>query len=688
MVLLVMISWVGAVRAAAIEHEFAVRAKDMILRPRHLYNFSGAMTVRPDINQFGFCDSFSPPFFANPLAAIWKLDDRLILVSDYLWRPSGTLLTGKTENGVWPSLQIVPLPGRRAFICKLVLVNKSQTPLQKTLTFEMDGKVGKTENWGWVPPSAEGSDTAVSFGDKALVLASTEAQLAAVFEPSPTSFRDGKTACFTINLPPGRRQRILAVVVLANPQGAVRTANSLLGDAENQIAEAQHVWDHKFETLQDRLPRLITQDDKLQQFYQRSLLTFLNAQWDLEGFAFAPWYAESGIDGGAVCNYLWGDAYISRFLPLADPAFARFLLMTSMKADYGTHYAIGPLTGDGLGVGYSYNYTSMALLVYDYITITGDKELLAETIRGKPFLDALWEYVFEREDLTAPPELIDYGTNENLLELGRTRAYQHYTPSPNLERLLIYRMMDQLYRLAGRKTSVDLADRADRLRQVLLSELWDEDLKWFRCLDQNRNPQICWSIQIFDMLRAEVLSPEQAAGLVGHLNEKEFLSEWGAHSLSKQDPGYDPSDVDWGGPGVYAGDGPQLAEDLLGAGFAGQGIDLLRRILWWGQFPYIPQAVRADSRDYRHDGRANVIAALAGPQAIVWGLFGIRADPEKITINPVEHPYTAGMGVENLKIRGRIIKIMIDADGRNYTVDADGQVTRNRIGNPYILKFK
>lgn len=333
-----------------------------------------------------------------------------------------------------------------------------------------------------------------------------------------------------------------------------------------------------------------------------------------------------------------------------------------------------------MGVSYSYDYYSMALLTYDYIVLSGDVGLLDEIIRGKSYIDALYAFVFAREDMSRPPVLIDYGENQNLLELRRTKAYQHYTPSPNLERMLSYRMLDEMYQWQGRPAPVDFQRRAEQLQAVLMEQLWNEPLQWFHALDENREPRVCYSLQIFDMLRTGALSPEQARGLVGHLCEEEFLSAWGVHSLSKKDPGYDGDDVDWGGPGIYAGDAPELVMDLLQAGFADEGVDVLRRILWWGEFPYIPQAVRADARDYRRDGRANIIAALAGSQAVVWGLMGIAVDGHEIRINPVGHPYVAGMQVEHLCIRGMDLTICVDADGAGFSVKTENQTLHHRTG--------
>lgn len=666
----------------SLSREFKVTADEMLLQPKHIYNFSGTITIRPDVRQFGFGDCFSPPYFANPFQATWTYDHQPIGVSDYTWYPSETILQGHLTDEIAIVQHLIPLSGRRAFVCKLILENRGDTDFKDIISLEMKGGVGKVDEWGWMPPfraSEEGDDFCVQ--QKMCVFTSKGSTLVAAFKPEPLSIDEqAKSISFLIDLHPAKRLEIIVAAGIGDSETTAGQVQSLIHSVEDEIAATARKWENKIQNLQERLPRLITDNEKLKRFYQRSLLTFLTTQWDLEDAVFCPWYSESGIDGGGVCNYLWGDAYISKFLPLADPASTRSLLLTSMEADYSTNYAINFRKGEGLGVGYSYDYYSMALLAYDYIAITGDSSILKETVRGKPFIDALYDYVFEREEMTKPPVLIDYGENHNLLELRRTKAYEHYTPSPNLERILSYQMMDELFRWAGRKAPVDFNRRADHLRKVLFDELWNEDLKWFHCRDKDRQLQLCYSIQIFDMLRVGVLSRRQAEGLVKHLNEQEFLSEWGVHSMSKKDPGYDPDDMDWGGPGVYAGDAPELVMDLLNAGFEQEGIDVLKRILWWGELPYMPQAVRADVRDYRRDGRGNVIAAFAGSQTLVWGLFGIRVDGEKMTIDPIRDSYIAGMGVENIKIRGCTIKIAINPDGKGYLVDVDGDKIHKMSG--------
>ena len=71
---------------------------------------------------------------------------------------------------------------------------------------------------------------------------------------------------------------------------------------------------------------------------------------------------------------------------------------------------------------------------------------------------------------------------------------------------------------------------------------------------------------MFYLLGSGVLDEETEAGLVSHLNEQEFLGEYGLHSLAKGDPAYDPADVDNGGPGACTSFPPNIAIRLYQAG--------------------------------------------------------------------------------------------------------------------------
>jgi hypothetical protein len=180
-----------------------------------------------------------------------------------------------------------------------------------------------------------------------------------------------------------------------------------------------------------------------------------------------------------------------------------------------------------------------------------------------------------------------------------------------------------------------------------------------------------------------MLSQEQEKGVLSHLNEKEFLSPWGVHSLAKTDPGYDPKDVDWGGPGAYTGDPTELVVDLCQAGYAEQGVDVLKRILWWGELPYLPQAMRANAKGYREDGRANVIAGGSTVHVVINGLFGVVPGLDKITIKPINHPMMEGLSLKGIKIRDHRFDIAVK-DG-TFAVTSDGKTVTKSLGENIVL---
>jgi hypothetical protein len=665
---------------------FGVPAEQMLLLPKHLYVSSGWITVQPDVKRLGLGNLFSPPMLANPARIVCTLDGRPVEVVDYTWYPSEFVLHGKPVGGLDVDARVVPLAGVPAVVWELDLRNRSTRSVSSELAFAPEGEVGYSQAWPWSSPGVRGKNTKRIAEPGRVVLRSKDgrAELAVAVAGDGAAASDGRLR-LSVKLQPGERRTCSVVIVLGAPEKTQATLEKVLASPERFVADARRNWERRIEEIQAAAPVIETPHAGLAAFYRRALLTFLSCRWDSDTMVFRPWYATSGMDGGAVCCYVWDISYVSNLATLCDAAAVRRCLLAFARADLTKGYAINPLDGSPLGAMYSYNYYSLTRLARDYVAITGDRGVLSERVRGETFLDYLYRYALRAEDMTRPPELVDYGVNKNLLELKRTNDYEHYTPSPNGERILIYAQLGELFSWAGRKTPDDLAKRAAVLRERFVKDLWDAEHGWFRCLDQERRPRIAYSIQVFDLLRTGMLSPEQQRAVVSHLNEDEFLSAHGVHSLSKKDEGYDPGDADWGGPGAYAGDVPELVVDLLDAGFEKQGVDVLRRILWWGQFPYIPQAVLAADRDYRQNGRANVVAGLAGGQAILNGLLGIRVDGQLISFRPVRHPIVAGLKLSNLEIRGRRFSVEVDERGEFYTVRGAGRVERRPVGSTVVL---
>lgn len=670
---------------------YSVTSIENPLLQGHLYNKSQGTSVEINQINLGTGNIISPPFFCYPFSSQFQLFHQPVPVKEYEWYSANTIVQGATINGIASNLIITPLWNTRGILAEITFLNTSDHEINFPVEWFVNGRIGKSNNWEWYPPFAMKSNQedikvkpnsdAIEFqNDSSIVLVKS-----IDIKPNPDHPNSFERQ---IILPPNKNKSLSLVILLGNDSKTLnKKADQILKNPEEARFNAVVASDKTLEDIESKVPALAGCAPELDAFYKKGLLTFSTCRWVVPEFITSPWYAESGMDGGALNNYCWGVAYISRLMSMIDPAAVRKLLITYVTSDLQKTYALNPATGKGMGVLYSYNYYSIAKATYDYITITGDQSILNEMIGSKTYLETIYHFCLSREDLNADPQLINFGGNENLLELKRTTNYSNFTPSPNAERLLIYRYLTDFYSWFNKPTPNDLTKRGEKLKSVYQSKLWDSKNKWLYCLDSEQSPKTAYSIQIFDVLRTGALTKTQKRAIISHLNTNEFLTEWGVRSLAITDKGYDSADVDWGGPGVYAGDAPELIEDLLNAGFVNQGIDLLKRIQWWSRFPYYPQAIRADRMGYREDGRPNEIAGLATTQTIIFGLFGISIGKDFISIKPVNHPFTKDLSLTDLMIRGKKIDISINKDKAEFSVSVEGKSYKSRMGKKIIIKI-
>ena len=139
---------------------------------------------------------------------------------------------------------------------------------------------------------------------------------------------------------------------------------------------------------------------------------------------------------------------------------------------------------------------------------------------------------------------------------------------------------------------------------MLKQRLWNPKTRWFDFQDDKGRKDTRYTVQMFKLFGSKVLDAEEEAGLLGHLNsEKEFLSEFGLHSMSKTDPAYDQVDIDNGGGGRLH----VLSRRRSPSGSTRRATPTpprtsCKRILWWGErMPYWGDSIVADKIDYRKD---------------------------------------------------------------------------------------
>ena len=173
---------------------------------------------------------------------------------------------------------------------------------------------------------------------------------------------------------------------------------------------------------------------------------------------------------------------------------------------------------------------------------------------------------------------------------------------------------------------------------------------------------------------------------MSHLNEQEFLSDYGLHSMSKLDIAYDQVDIDNGGGGNCTSFTPLKIEFLYNRGKTEVADKILESILWWGtRMPYFPDSEPANEIDYRQDTplQSNISTGCLA-QCILFGMFGIDvAFDGTITIDPVHSELASELSLKGLKIRGKVMDVAVTGD--MYTVVTEDKSYEANIGDPIVI---
>src|SRR5439155_20526100 len=303
-------------------------------------------------------------------------------------------------------------------------------------------------------------------------------------------------------------------------------------------------------------------------------------RWTVPEFVLKPDYSYGSIKCGCVGCYLWDYASVPELMPLYDPCSAREHIKQFLRVDITKHFLFNPVDGQGDGPTYLVNQEKIIGCVYYYVLHTGDVKFLEESINGKSILEWVFHQATYGDDLGKPAVLVDYGENVSHLELRHQYKYNHVLPDVNGGRYASYLRAAKLAELAGKQRQ-DIVARLGPLKQLLKKTLWDPQRKWLGFQSDTGSVDLRYTNIIFTLIGTGVLDKEEELGLLGHLNEKEFLSDYGLHSISKLDPAYDQVDIDHGGGGSYVAFPAMIAECLYKAGYPDQAENILERTLWW-----------------------------------------------------------------------------------------------------------
>jgi hypothetical protein len=481
---------------------------------------------------------------------------------------------------------------------------------------------------------------------------------------------------------------------------AIQQCSEVADNPEAVIRKANDVYDERVAELFQKLPRFESDNASLVHFYDRSLVPLLLNRWEVPEFKLKPFYSTGSVRGGCVGDYLWNVGECPEILSVFDAdatkAHIRQFLETGVKKGFG----FCPIHGGMLHPNYFYpiNQEKVIGLTYNYVRNTGDVAFLSERIGKGTIIDSIVSEALYLDDLSKPIALIDYNTcdpqhkgGQSHLELRTPVGKLNYTnvmPDLNGRRYLNYALAARLSELVG-KPRPDLLERAEALKAELKKQLWDADKKWFVYRMPDSKPPVTelrYTVQMYYLLGSGVLDEEEESGLLSHLNENEFLSDYGMHSLAKQDPAYFQPDVDNGGPGACTCFPLNIAKALYVMGKPQIADNIFKRLLWWGErMPYWGDSFYADTMRYREETPLQcTIDAVTGAQSIIFGMFGICPDFDgSIKINPILPSFATRMSLNGMKLRNQVFDVAVN--NGDFKVSCQGKTIEAKIGQVVTL---
>lgn len=644
--------------------DFKLDLRKSAAPPNHIWVNSGYSTCAPIPNTvMGAEGCFAPPIAAKDtmLSFVIEANNHVIpdtgnrgkndcglLFAGAEWRPDGIIRKGTYHYVVDAKLlsfhvvsELVPLTGKAGFLVKVGIRNRGQDKVDikvNPLIKAGHPSLFPLGKWEFMPPSisehgAEEITRNVWENNEVRVTLFADHHTAGVLQ------QDETLEC--------------SFAVVFTKQGTVIEEP---GTIEDWQKETQQVWEKRIEWANDKIPELRSSIPGLEEYYRRSVISGLVCLWENEAYVVTPFPATSGMDGGSIGCYPWDVAGYSAqtlVMLLGEKTLEFIKLMLNSGID--NHISMS-LDGGGLGwCSYSYSMWSIVNLYWVAVTHSG---------KGFEILDDIIK-LFRAEEarLEEWENLKDYGRQHNLLEM-RSCGYEYFVPSPNAERAWCYDRLADMAEFIGREDFGAWHEKAEAIRKSIQTNLWDEAKGWFKCIHPQGHIETVYSIQAYDALRMGACTEPMKNALLKHLRDGAFLGEYGVSSISAEDEiHYELNDPDWSGGGCYSGDGPNLAETLWQNHEPELAWDVLKRHFWMGEMlPYIPQEHDCDRPAVPANKRANIIAGVAGLQAILFGMAGIRPELNgSLTIDP-QPPEEGEIKVNGLMYKNSRVHLFMKPD--------------------------
>jgi len=619
-----------------------------------------------------------------------KTDGESIKCDEWKWLPNAILRRGRSKSFTAETLTAV-VPASRSVVQKITLTNNLKNELTFPLAIMYRGKTRKEDIWKFpIPKPEKDSQTNYSVSENGRILSSVadgaSYRLTCSLD-SLTLFRRAYLWEGELTLGAGGSLTFYISAHMGSEEQTLRESESALSGYEEMIERFFDYLEREAARIHDNLPRLSTDDPALDRIYYRSLVTYILCRWENPDLCALPYYSTGSVNGACMCSYLWDYCGGLMLHPIYDPEGNKEQLRAYLRNDLTKSYALNPVTSGAVGPWYQINQEKIICMVYHHVRATGEIDFLFEQIGDRTVLDWMRYHAYVCDDLTREVELSDYGEGGNdHLEIHNwgNGPYNGVMPDLNARRYMNYMRVWELTKLAG-VPDERLPERAAALKEKLKS-LWNDGEKWYDFIDAEGNRGIRYTVQMFKFINSGVIGERERDGLVSHLNEREFLSKFGLHSMSKLDDQYDQDDIDNGGGGICTHFTMQICAQLYEMGYDALATEIFRRVYWWGErMPYMGDSCAANMVLNRENTPLQGdISSTSCAQMVFFYIFGITPDFDgNITVCPVKNRPAENMKIENARLCGKTFSVSVNGD--SFTVGFNGNTYTASVGEKIVI---
>ena len=662
-------------------HPYRFHSRDSILEEKDLGICADISSVRTP--EYSVCSAEglqSCPYTDTAFRFDLRIDGERVRTAEWEWLPNAMRRRGEARQFSLETVTAV-IPRMHGFVMKVTCQNRLNTAQTVSVQVMYRGNPRYESDWQFSIPAA-GKETPV-YAACGQLLSCTTATSAFYLTSSLENLQMFPTAYLwegEITIPASGSLTLYFSGTMGKPETARSEAEAAIGNYETLLQSSFDWFLKEAKRIEDHLPHLTSSNAELDRLYARSLVTYILCRWENPDLCVSPFFSTGSINGACMCSYLWDYCGGLMMHPLYDAAGNREMLKAYLRNDLTTSYALNPVTSGKVGPWYQVNQEKIICMVYYHVLFTGDKAFLSEQAGERTVLEWMLYHAYVCDDLSKPVELYDYGEGGKAhLELRRQYVYNGIMPDLNARRYMNYKRVYELTCATGKPEPV-LLERMDQLK-VVLKSLWNEDIQWYDFINKDGVRDVRYTVQMFKFLASPVIDRQEREGLISHLNEREFLSKFGLHSMSKLDEAYDQDDIDNGGGGICTHFTMQICAQLYEMGYDALATDILRRVYWWGErLPYLGDSCAANMIANREDTPLQGdISSVSAAQMMFFYIFGIRADFDgNISVTPVKTRPAEQMKIDNARLCGKVFSVTVD--GNTFTVDCGPQHLTAAVG--------